>query len=172
MCFVVLLAFHFLHKKRKLPTFPKILGFCTCLLRFLGGRRVFKYEHFKISLLCLQKIFYKNSNLEIHLYMLVFHFKAAFPQPWKCGSRFGCRVPPLVAINIADTRAVLPSELELVLLNNLSLETRQLENVGAHSSVICSGDPTADQLLVCSVPGCGGWVSMLPPTALCACRAV
>lgn len=86
----------------------------------------------------------------------------------ECGSRFGCRIPG-VAINIADTRAVLPSEPGLALSNNLSLETRQLENVGAHSSVICSGDPVAGQLLVCCVPGCGGCVSMLPARALCSC---
>lgn len=119
ICFVVLLAFHFLRKKQKLPTFPKILRFGSSLLGFF---RVFlKYLCFTY----LQKILHKNSNLESHLYMLVFHFQAAFPQPWKCGSRFCCLIPD-VAVNIADSRAVLPSELGLSLLNNLSLESWQI----------------------------------------------
>lgn len=74
--------------------------------------------------------------------MLVFHFKVAFPQPWKCGSRSGWLIPG-VAISTADSRAVLPSEPGLALLNNLSLEARQLENVGAHGSIPCSGNPLA-----------------------------
>lgn len=72
ICFVVPLAFHFLRKKQKLPTFPKILGFGTSLLVFF---RVFlKY----LCVTYLQKILHKNSNLEIHLYMLVFHSKQLF----------------------------------------------------------------------------------------------
>lgn len=95
-------------------------------------------------------------------YVCISFSKQLFPRPWECGSRFGCLIPG-VAINIADGRAVLPSEPELALLNNMSLETRQVENVGAHGSVLCSGDALAGQLLVCSVPGFrGGFPCPLP----------
>lgn len=101
--------------------------------------------------------------------MLVFNFKAAFLSHGSVEADLVVLIPG-VAMNIADSRAVLPSG--LALLNNLSLKTTQLKNIGAHISVICSGDPPAAQLLVYSVPGYGGCVSMLPPRALCTCRAV
>lgn len=143
ICFCCSTGFPFSPPKVKITYISQNSWVLYLSLRIFQG--VLKSWTFKNIFALLQKLFHKNSNLEIHLHILVFNFKAAFLSHGSVEADLVVLIPG-VAINIADSRAVLPSG--LALLNNLSLETRQLKNVGAHISVICSGDPPADQLLV------------------------